>query len=815
MKKLSTLLILSLSLSQISVQAQTLTTFAGSSAGYNTGSGTTAQFNRPYGIAFDGGGAVVLTDQNNYRVRKIFSDGSTGLLAGSGVAGNINGTGAAAQFSGLAGVARDGFNNTYVTDVNFNTIKKITSSGVVTTVAGGTEGNADGIGAAAQFNRPYGLTSDINGNLYVSDTYNHRIRKISAAGVVTTLAGSTQGYADGTGTAAQFNHPFGIAVDGAGNVYVGENCRIRKITPAGVVTTFAGGTPGFANGNGTAAQFQNGINGIATDAAGNLFVADTYNYRIRKITATGEVTTYAGLGYSGTTDGDVSVGTFSEITGIAVGSTGIVYIVDHGNHRIRRIMPPTVPLISSNISHTVSGNTAGIFYSINAGNSLTSSVIKYGLSSGNLSSQATGFTASGNTLTTETITIAGLLPLTTYYYQIEATNSVGTATSSIGSFTTGQAPVQELITAYNFDNSYNNINGNTPFGTNAGTSFTTDRHGIANRALDINNTGTTATITGLPYGNSPRTIAFWAKTNVMRADYNMSFSYGQPSNGSSNGGSFNSNSASYLGYSNNFSTASTFSEGIWYFFTYTYDGTTSKIYRNGVQIGSLAMSWNTLNNSNIFRLGVGVGGELWFNGAIDDLKIYNYVVSDTQIANLYATNTLPVELVSYTANAQNGSALLNWQTASETNNSHFIIKRSNDGTHFTPLATIPAKAPSGANYSYTDHSPSNGSNYYQLSQVDLDGTTKTIGLKTVRFTLDDNLFRLYPNPATDQVKISFEVGTYGEIEIFSISGQMLISSKVLPNEYEKHMDISKLPKGTYLLKLSGKKNISTQKIIKK
>jgi DNA-binding beta-propeller fold protein YncE len=211
----------------------------------------------------------------------------------------------------------------------------------VSTFAGsGTAGYLDGTGTAAQFNQPYGLAFDSTGNLYVADLQNHRIRRITPSGVVTTFAGSgVNGNVNGTGTAAQFNYPAGIAVDSAGNVYVADNGnrRIRKISPGGVVTTLAGsGAAGFADGTGVAALF-NGPTGIAVDSAANVYVADRGNHRIRKITPGGVVTTIAGTGVLGFADGLGSTAQFYNPSDMGIDSTGNIYVADQSNHRIRKI----------------------------------------------------------------------------------------------------------------------------------------------------------------------------------------------------------------------------------------------------------------------------------------------------------------------------------------------------------------------------------------------------------------------------------------------------------------------------------------------
>ncbi|NDZ14032.1 hypothetical protein C7T35_34065 [Variovorax sp. WS11] len=233
------------------------------------------------GVVVDAGGNVYVADYENNVIRKITPTGDASILAGS-TEGWTDATGTDAQFNGPAGLAIDSSGNVYVADYDNNVIRKITPNGTVTTVAGsGSRGAADGQGAAASFDRPNGLKVDASGHIYVADASNHLIRKITPDGVVTTLAGSTQGFADGTGIAAQFDYPWGIALDADGNVYVADssNNKIRKITPNGVVTTLAGsGTNGSENGFGLTAQFDDPLD-VAVDASGNVYVLDDYSVR--------------------------------------------------------------------------------------------------------------------------------------------------------------------------------------------------------------------------------------------------------------------------------------------------------------------------------------------------------------------------------------------------------------------------------------------------------------------------------------------------------------------------------------------------------
>ncbi|HEY8659098.1 MAG TPA: IPT/TIG domain-containing protein, partial [Hanamia sp.] len=252
-----------------------VTTFAGNgSTGHQNGIGKAASFFNPVGLTVDISGNVYVADNVNNLIREISPAGAVSTLAGSGFQGHLNGIGTLATFLYPTGVAVDANGNVYVADNGNNLIRKISSDGVVSTFAGsGVQVDHNGTGTAASFNGPRGIAVDVNGNVYVADNGN-LIRKISPTGVVTTFAGSgVQGNTNGTGTAASFNTLMGIAVDVNGNVYVADygNILIRKISPAGVVSTLAGsGSVGNTNGTGTAASFFMPY-GITVDGSGNVY----------------------------------------------------------------------------------------------------------------------------------------------------------------------------------------------------------------------------------------------------------------------------------------------------------------------------------------------------------------------------------------------------------------------------------------------------------------------------------------------------------------------------------------------------------------
>ncbi len=317
-----------------------VTTFAGNGTqGSADGNGTSATFFAPEAITTDGKNLYVADSANDLIRKIVISTGEVTTLAGTGAAGFLDATGTNAQFNDPTGLTTDG-TNVFVSDTGNHLIRKINiSTAEVTTLAGtGSSGSSDGTGTAASFSEPAGITSD-GTNLYLADRSNHRIRKIViSTGVVTTLAGSSTGHTDGTGTGAQFSFPEGITTDGT-NLYVADtsNSVIRKIViSTAEVTTLAGsGAQGMTDGNGTSATFNRPI-AMTTDGT-NIYVGDSITSIIRKIEiASADVTTLAGSGDRDFADGTGSNAKFLEPRGITTDGKSI-YVSDMQNHRIRRI----------------------------------------------------------------------------------------------------------------------------------------------------------------------------------------------------------------------------------------------------------------------------------------------------------------------------------------------------------------------------------------------------------------------------------------------------------------------------------------------
>uniref|UniRef100_Q01U05 NHL repeat containing protein n=1 Tax=Solibacter usitatus (strain Ellin6076) TaxID=234267 RepID=Q01U05_SOLUE len=325
----------------------------------------------PTSVQVDSSGNLYFADSLNNRIRKL-SGGNVNTYAGNGIVARSGDGGAAtnAQLNTPLGVAVDAAGNLYVSDTLNNLVRRVDTKGVITTFAGnGTAGfgGDGGAAASAQLNNPQGLAVDSAGNLYIADTQNHRVRKVSG-GVMSTVAGSgTSGFAGdgGAATSAQLNAPFSVALDAAGNLYIAEfsNNRIRKVATNGNISTLAGtGVSGYSGDGGPATSAQlNGPQAVAVDGSGNVYVADTANNRVRKIGPTGLITTVAGNGIGGFS-GDGGPATSAQVgnpNGLALDSVGNVFITD-GSARVRKLF------ISGIISTIAGGGNRG--YSGDGGN---------------------------------------------------------------------------------------------------------------------------------------------------------------------------------------------------------------------------------------------------------------------------------------------------------------------------------------------------------------------------------------------------------------------------------------------------------------
>jgi hypothetical protein len=293
----------------------TINTVAGVGMGGYSGDGGAAwmaQLNSPFGVAVDSGGNLYIADTLNHRVRKVDASGNISTVAGNGTDGysGDGGAAASAQLNKPFGVAVDSGGNLYIADTFNHRVRKVDASGNISTVAGnGTAGYSGDGGAAASapLNKPYGVAVDSGGNLYIADTFNHRIRKVDASGNISTVAGTGTAGNPGEGefaTSANIKYPYGVAVDSGGNLfYVADDgsSRVRKVDASGKISTVAGnGTAGYSGDGGAAASAKLYLPyGVAVDSGGNLYIADTLNHRVRKVDASGNINTVAGNGTGG------------------------------------------------------------------------------------------------------------------------------------------------------------------------------------------------------------------------------------------------------------------------------------------------------------------------------------------------------------------------------------------------------------------------------------------------------------------------------------------------------------------------------------
>ena len=433
-----------------------ITTVAGTGGHGFSGDGgpaVQAQLSEPSGVAADGAGNFYIADRYNHRIRKVDSTGTITTIAGSGGDGfgGDGGPAVEARIATVFGVAVDGAGNLYIADGGNERIRKVDSTGTITTVAGsGGDGFGGDGGPAveAELRNPWGVAVDGAGNLYITDRGNDRIRKVDSTGTITTIAGTGErGFSGDGGPAvqAQLSEPLGVAVDGAGNLYFADagNSRIRKVDSTGTITTIAGsGGGGFSGDGGPAVQAQLNLPlGVAVDAAGSVYIADLWNNRVRKVDSAGVITTIAGTGERGFSGdgGPAPAARLSLPLGVAVDGAGNLYFADSRNERIRKLTPMTgpvtpVPMIPGGSEwFSISATTP---YSLtvewrepeNTGSAITDYDVRYrevGSGGDFIDAQHEG--------TARIATLTGLRPGTAYEVQVRASNATGTgAWSQLG-----------------------------------------------------------------------------------------------------------------------------------------------------------------------------------------------------------------------------------------------------------------------------------------------------------------------------------------------------------------------------------------------
>lgn len=348
-----------------SLAAQVITTVAGNGASTYAGDGgpaVNASMSEPEGVAVDATGNIFIVDEDNNVIRKVNTSGIISTVAGTGTIGYTGNGGLAtlATLNSPASIAIDRKGNLFIADTWNNAIRKVDTAGIITTVAGnglGGYGGDNGQATQANLNLPEGIAVDVQGNLYICDSGNNRVRKVNTSGVITTIAGTgAAGYGgdNAAATSAVLNYPSGIAYDTAsGNIYVADetNNRIRKIDVSGVITTFAGtGTAGYGGDGGLAsAATINAAEGVAIDTAGNVYISDSGNSRVRKVAPNGIIHAYAGSGVAGFS-GDGGAALAAQLftpKGIATDITGNIFIAEYFNSRVRKVSVCAAPITLS------------------------------------------------------------------------------------------------------------------------------------------------------------------------------------------------------------------------------------------------------------------------------------------------------------------------------------------------------------------------------------------------------------------------------------------------------------------------------------
>ena len=902
------------------VHAQVVSTFVGAgSSGSSNGTGTSASFNGPVGLSVDASGNIYVADRENHLIRKITPAGVVSTFAGSGSAGSANGTGTSASFRKPHDIAIDQSGNVYVADHDNHLIRKITSAGVVSTFAGsGSSGSANGTGTSASFNGPSGIAIGPNGNIYVTDKGNHLIRKITSAGVVSTFAGSgSAGSANGTGTSASFRTPYNLNCDLSGNVYVADhdNHLIRKITSAGVVSTFAGsGSAGSANGTGTSASFNNPRD-IDFDASGNIYVCDKTNQLIRKITSAGVVSTYAGSGSTGSTNATGTSASFNTPAGLVFDADDNLYISDYYNFLIRKIMPQT------QLGNDIDGETAGDEFGgsvslskdgkymvvgamYNDGNGSSSGHVRvYEYSSGSwsqLGSDIDGETAGDRSGSSTAISDNGTRVAIgarlndgggSNFGHVRVYEYSSGSWSQLGSDIDGEAinDYSGESVSLSGDGSIVAISAltNDGNGTDAGhvrvyqyssgswSQLGSDIDGEAaydksGTAVSLSNNGTVVAI-GAYYndgnGSSSGHVRVYEYSSGSWSQLGSDID-GEAANDQSGksvslssdgtkvaiGAIRNDGNGNDAGHVRVYQ----YSSGSWsqlgsdidgeaagdYFgaaVSLSDDGTilaVGAIYNDGTGTNAGQARIYKYSGSSWSQLGADIDGEAagdFFGTAVsvsgDGTKLAvganrnggnGTYAGSVRTYNISAA--LPVDLTYFDARViDDHRASLQWATASEINNSHFEIERSYDGRAFETVGEVAGNGNSQhqITYRYLDEtiSPTENNVFYRLKQVDFDGAFEYSDIRVVRFDALGNHLNLvaYPNPITDDLTlmVGLSQGENYNIQAVDMQGTRVFEENYTFTNGIHRINTAQWASGMYILKVASEQGSEHIKVMKK